>query len=765
MKDRAAIGVFFILCMYFNGVSGQNTAAHASNRLMAQFKENTSVQVTEKGFITIENHPLNALLQTFYLEKIAPCSRTGFENKAGSIVYNRPITLHFGKDIPAAELVEKLMQTGVFKFVEPDFAGTGGGICEVAPDDTYYESRQWGLNNTGDFNGNSVEDADIDMNHAWRLTTGSKSVIVATLDSGLDLDNIEFKDRIWNNSLELGQNAIDDDNNGFIDDEMGWDFAYNDNDPKDDHGHGTGVTGIIGASKNSLGYVGVDWNCKLMTCKVLDADNRGFYSWFAQGIYYAVDNGADVINMSLAGSMPSSALEAAIAYAYKENVPIVAAMSNENNGTTMYPAGYTKTIAVGATDTDNRRVSPFFWGGGSNYGKHIDLCAPGNYIYGLSINNNFNTYWGGTSQATPLVTGVIALIKGLEPNISIDSIETLLRLGATDQVGRSNEDLPGWDRYHGHGVLNAYKTLLLVKAKTVSACNGHTLSGQYFDSSVIHFDTLAPSTGCSSVMATILNIQHGPRFEYEKTACDSFHWVDGKTYKSSASDVKYFSPNPPGCDSMHLLNLDIRQSSSSMQQATACSSYTWIDGKTYTQSDTSITYIVPNQMGCDSTISLYLDITIAKGVITKEHTLSAIASDATYQWLDCDAAKALIPSENKQEFSPAKSGNYAVVIEKEGCTDTSDCYHIISSNLERRPQRDFVVYPNPFTDHFKITTPQSGTMITVTLMSNLGETLSREVYHPNTDIIYDLSEKPSGIYYAQIGMEDQGVVTYKVVKR
>ncbi|MGB0897575.1 MAG: S8 family serine peptidase, partial [Flavobacteriaceae bacterium] len=186
----------------------------------------------------------------------------------------------------------------------------------------------------------------------------------------------------------------------------GWDFINNDNNPTDDHGHGTNVAGIVLASgNNAIGYAGVNWNSRVMICKALNSTNSGSYAAIAGSIYYAVDNGAKVISMSIGGSGNSVTLSDAIDYCYNNGVVLVACMMNFNNNVNYYPAAYTNVIAVGSTDPDDKRSNPFFWSNtsGSNYGNHIDLVAPGNYMYGLSYSSdtNYGSYWGGTSQATP----------------------------------------------------------------------------------------------------------------------------------------------------------------------------------------------------------------------------------------------------------------------------------------------------------------------------------------------------------------------------
>ena len=364
-------------------------------------------------------------------------------------------------------LIKDYERTGLFEYVEPDFIGEAGGkkmLLQRIPDDTYF-SRQYGLVNDGTFSLSPAKpDADIDMDLAWDIETGDASIIVAVLDSGVKLDHPELINRIWVNPNESADNS-DNDANGYTDDLNGWDFVNNDNDPTDDHGHGTNVTGIIGAdARNNLGYAGVDWNCRLMICKVLNDKNSGYYSWWAEAIYYAVDNGAKVINMSLGGSSYSNALKDAVEYAHDKGAVVVASMMNKNTDDLYYPVAYPSTIAVGSTNPNDERSAPFSWSeiSGSNYGNHIDVVAPGNYIYGLnkSSNTNFNSYWSGTSQAAPLVAGLSALLLAQDPTRTPDDIRAIIRATAEDQVGDPAEDITGFDPYYGYGRINAEHALL-----------------------------------------------------------------------------------------------------------------------------------------------------------------------------------------------------------------------------------------------------------------------------------------------------------------
>ncbi|UOQ95983.1 S8 family serine peptidase [Hymenobacter sp. 5317J-9] len=374
------------------------------------------------------------------------------------------IALPTGTDARQAQLDYE--QTGLFRYVELDAVGEGGGAQGVVPNDFYY-GRQWYLKNNGTFGQSpATAGADIKMEDAWTITKGDSSVTVAIIDSGIKLDHPEFAGRIWRNRREIAGNGLDDDGNGYVDDVKGWSFVTSTNNVTDDLGHGTNVAGIIGATGNNIGYAGVNWACKLMVLKGLTAQNTGFYSWWTSGIYYAVDNGARVINMSLGGTGTSQAMQDAISYATQRGVVVVACMMNTNTNVPYYPAALTGVISVGATNPNDTRANPFSWSAtsGSNYGPHISVVAPGNYIYGLDYqsNTNYNTYWGGTSQATPQVVGLASLLLTLRPSLTPAQVKSIVESTADDRVGGQTEDVPGWDPYFGYGRINAPRALASV---------------------------------------------------------------------------------------------------------------------------------------------------------------------------------------------------------------------------------------------------------------------------------------------------------------
>ena len=433
-------------------IGAQNTSElnYAKSQVIVKFKTDTSqntdyIEKFNKG--TLKD--LNDLINVSKYKLIG--------NKKNKNTY----TIDYEASISVEDVVQLYKNTNAFEYVEPNYICYGHGV----PNDPNFASRQWSMVNNGSFPlSPATANADIDMDLAWDIETGDPNLIVAILDSGMKLDHPEFSGRIWINPLDDFYDGIDNDANGLIDDGYGgWDFANFDNDPSDDHGHGTNVGGIaVATGNNGIGYAGVNWNSQIMALKILDENNSGFYTWMADGIYYAVDHGAHVINMSVGGNSPSAILEDAVNYAYANNVALVVSTGNGDTAL-QYPSRYANAIAVGSTNPDDSRTSPFFWSvtSGSNFGPEIDVVAPGNYIYGLSYNSNTNydSYWGGTSQAAPHVAGLISLMVSIKPSITVDEINTILIQTSEDQVGPISEDTPGFDNYFGHGRINAFQAL------------------------------------------------------------------------------------------------------------------------------------------------------------------------------------------------------------------------------------------------------------------------------------------------------------------
>ncbi|MBN1632733.1 MAG: S8 family serine peptidase [Ignavibacteria bacterium] len=357
------------------------------------------------------------------------------------------------------------------EYAEPVFIGEAGGKRDVPsvpfkktsfyPDDEMFY-MQWYLNNTGNITpssgGIAKKGADIAMLNGWEIEQGDEDIVIAILDSGIKDDHPEFRGRLWINKNEIPYNGIDDDRNGYVDDINGYDFAYDDSDPNDGFGHGTNIASVIGANaNNTIGFAGINFKSKMMICKNLSDKNSGEYEWWALSVKYAVDNGAKIINMSEGGEDFSRTLELAVKYAVGRGALITAAMMNKGNSRNYYPASYKGVFAVGATDTDDSRSQRFSWGGGSCWGSHISVVAPGNKIYGLDHidDTKYDVSWSGTSQSTAVVSAIASLLLSQKPERSSDDLKNIIIKTARDKVGNPVEDKPGWDQYYGWGRVDA----------------------------------------------------------------------------------------------------------------------------------------------------------------------------------------------------------------------------------------------------------------------------------------------------------------------
>ncbi len=329
------------------------------------------------------------------------------------------------RDLSVNEAVRAYEDSPDVAYAEPNFKVQP----TVVPNDPNYRDL-WGLNNAGQTGG--APDADADAPEAWDTTTGSPDTVVGVIDEGIDVNHPDLRDNIWRNPGEVAGNRIDDDNNGYVDDVNGYDFANDDAtvyDPdlisgKGDE-HGTHVAGTIAAvGNNGIGVAGFNWDAQVASLKFLSAGG-GHMSDAIEAINYAVAEGIDISNNSWGGAGRSRALEDAIRRADKAEHIFIAAAGNggqdgvgdDNDATPDYPASYNlpNIVAVAATgDTD--RLASF-----SNFGAtSVDLAAPGVNILSTLPNNRYGRY-SGTSMATPHVAGVAALIESQQPGPAGDA--------------------------------------------------------------------------------------------------------------------------------------------------------------------------------------------------------------------------------------------------------------------------------------------------------------------------------------------------------
>jgi subtilisin family serine protease len=324
------------------------------------------------------------------------------------------------------ELVQTLKNDPQVIRVEPNTIFTKQELVrKKLPNDEFFKDYQWNL-------------SQISALEGWRISEGRKDLVIAVLDTGIDTQHQDLADKIVD-----GYNAIDDTSN--VDDE---------------HGHGTHVAGIASAITNNLsGIAGLSWQNRIMPVKVLNHEGEGGLYEVINGIYWATDHGADVINLSLGDEEHSDLLYEAVRYAYEHDVVLVAASGNDNVDVPMYPAAYPEVLAVAAVNHLNEKTSF------SNYGDYIDVTAPGEHIPGTFTNNQY-VFMSGTSMAAPHVTGLVALIRSRYPDLSNQEVMDLIRQTA-DDLGE-----PGPDPYYGYGLINVYRALNhLAQGKPVQPLN------------------------------------------------------------------------------------------------------------------------------------------------------------------------------------------------------------------------------------------------------------------------------------------------------
>ena len=321
-----------------------------------------------------------------------------------------------------ASFINKAMKIASVRYVERN------GIVRAlwTPNDADWKS-QWGP-------------TAISADKAWDIVKGSKNVKIAIIDTGIDYNHEDLRDNY---------------------DDSGYDWVNNDDDPMDDHGHGTHCAGIAAAvMDNGVGIAGIA-QVKIMAEKVLDRWGYGTYWSVGLGIEHAVDHGADIISMSIGGSSYSRWLEDKCNDAWDKGVILVAAAGNRGSERIDYPAAYDSVIAVGATDRNNRRT--YY----SNYGDKLELVAPGDSIYSTLYPDTYGTQ-SGTSMATPHVAGVAALMLAANSSLSNEDVRKILHEKAVD-LGAS-----GKDKYYGYGLVDAYQSVLAV-AKMSGSISGEVL--------------------------------------------------------------------------------------------------------------------------------------------------------------------------------------------------------------------------------------------------------------------------------------------------
>jgi subtilisin family serine protease len=360
------------------------------------------------------------------------------------------------------ELLRSLLSDPDIEVVEPNYIATSDQAepsptpQPFIPNDPYYLSKgtwgqvyddMWGLKK-------------INVEGAWAHTTGSASLVIADLDTGVDRNHPDIANNMWVNINEVESNGVDDDGNGYIDDYYGWDFVNRDNDPMDDAGHGTHTAGTIAAvGNNNAGVVGVSWSSKIMALKILNNVGGGPLTNAANALIYAADMEVKVSSNSYGCDCQSVIMEDAVKYAHDRGMTIVTSAGNNNiDALNHTPSSIERTMSVAATDFDDKKANY------SNFGEKIDVAAPGGAILSLkaSVSPDCTTLgivgdiycrMTGTSMSTPHVTGLVALLLSKDQSLSNEAIRQLVRRSADDV------EQPGRDLLVGSGRINAKTTL------------------------------------------------------------------------------------------------------------------------------------------------------------------------------------------------------------------------------------------------------------------------------------------------------------------
>ena len=309
----------------------------------------------------------------------------------------------------------------------------------LTPNDPSFSS-QWGLNIIG-------------AQTAWNYFSSGSNIVIAIVDDAIERTHADLSPNLWVNPGEIANNGIDDDNNGYVDDINGYDVGSNDNNPNPpstQYDHGTHVAGIASArSNNGVGVASIGFSCKLMCVKATNSATSITNGY--DGIVYAANSGAKIINCSWGGPGYSTTGQNVINYAWNKGCIIIAAAGNDNVSSQFYPAAFNNVISVAATSSNDAKASF------SNYGTWIDISAPGNNIYSTIVGNSYGNK-SGTSMASPMVAGLAGLMWSLNPSMPRADLINCLLTTATN----INAQNPGYSGQLGSGRINAAQAMQCV---------------------------------------------------------------------------------------------------------------------------------------------------------------------------------------------------------------------------------------------------------------------------------------------------------------
>ncbi|MGG1516772.1 S8 family peptidase [Paenibacillus oryzisoli] len=388
----------------------QGTSHYHQNEVVVRFKTDPTAAQLGQMKAEIKATSVQKLGYTYVFRT------SGMEAKAlmayfkkWDVIYAEPHYLYLTNDERARDNEEN---NGAASADEAE----GEISSNFTPNDNLYSRYQWNL-------------PLIETVQGWQLSRGASNVIVGVVDTGVDMQHPDLQGQLL----------------------PGYNVVSGNSDPQDDVGHGTHVAGVIAALvNNNRGVAGMTWYNKVLPVKVLDETGAGSTYSVAQGIIWATDHGAKVINLSLGNYADSGFLHDAIKYAFDKDVALIAASGNDNTERPGFPAAYPEVFAVAATDSENMKATF------SNYGDYIDVAAPGVSIASTYPNNQYAAL-SGTSMASPHVTALAALVRSANPNLKNTEVYELIRKSARD-IGDE-----GKDNYFGYGVIDVVKAIQLAE--------------------------------------------------------------------------------------------------------------------------------------------------------------------------------------------------------------------------------------------------------------------------------------------------------------
>jgi serine protease len=372
-------------------------------------------------------------------------------------------------------------------------------ITERIPDDPRF-NELWGMHNLGT---SGASDADIDAPEAWDITTGSPDVILGVLDTGIEYAHEDLSANVFSNPGEVPDNGVDDDGNGYVDDVHGINAILRSGDPRDDNGHGTHVSGTIAArGNNAIGVAGVNWEARVLACKAFDFGGGATEADILTCMQYFLDlktrteNPVNVIatNNSWTGPFSQPILDAVTTHDQAGILFIAAAgnATNDNDVYATYPAGLELANVISVAATNQFDELAYF----SNYGRRsVDVGAPGELV--LSTFPDGYGYLDGTSMATPHVTGLVGLLRALDPTLTPGALRNLILTGGDDVAGTMDRTLSG-RRINAFGSLTCQDRALTRRVAPASDTVIVAL-GRPIALGVLSIVCAQPTTGAQSV--------------------------------------------------------------------------------------------------------------------------------------------------------------------------------------------------------------------------------------------------------------------------